>query len=80
MAAGTGGWSVSESGCLTIDDEVESVTYHPSLNVLLVTSKASVVRVIDVTSGDVFHSADLSGLLHMTPVFYTCLCFCAFAK
>ena len=63
MATGADGWSVNESCCLTIDDEVESVIYHPSLNVLLVTSKASVVRVIDVTSGDVFHSADLSGLL-----------------
>ena len=65
MATGAGGWSVNESGCLTIDDEVENVIYHPSLNVLLVASKASVVRVIDVTSGDVFHSADLSGLLRI---------------
>jgi len=65
MATGAGGWSVNESCCLTIDDDVESVIYHPSLNVLLVTSKASVVRVIDVTSGDVFHSADLSGLLYI---------------
>jgi len=38
--------------------------------VLLVTSKASVVRVIDVTSGDVFHSADLSGLLSFCVILY----------
>jgi len=61
MATEAGRWSVSESGCLTVDDEVESVIYHPTLNVLLVTSKACVLHVIDVTSGDIFHSADLSG-------------------
>jgi len=55
-------WIVNEDGCLPVIDKIESVIYHPSLNVVLVTSKTGVVQVIDVTSGVSFHTSDLSGL------------------
>jgi len=55
-------WFVSEDGCLLIKDELESVVYHQSLNVILVTTRTGEVRVIDVMSGAILHSATLSGL------------------
>ena len=58
----SGKWTINEDGCLVVSDIIESVIYHPSLNVIVVTSKAAVVRVIDVTTGAVFHTSDLSGL------------------
>lgn len=38
-----------------------SIVYHPTLNVILVFSEAGEVRVIDVNSGGVLHSASLQG-------------------
>ena len=54
-------WTVTEDGRLHVNDEIQSVIYHPSLNVVLVSSKTSVVRVVDVTSGAIIHTSDLSG-------------------
>ena len=66
-AYGPDEWYVGEDGCLTVpgadeDDGIAAVVYHPSLNVILVTTRSATVRVVDVTSGAVFHSSDLSGV------------------
>ena len=65
VAAGADKWTVTEDGCLVVNDDIESVIYHPSLNVVLVTSKAGIVRVIDVASGAIIHASDLSGMLKL---------------
>ena len=54
-------WFVGEDGCLSVGQPTQSVTYHPSLNVILVVTKESTVKVLDVTSGSLLQSSDLSG-------------------
>jgi hypothetical protein len=55
-------WVVREDGCLPVSSSVQSITYHPSLNVVLVSTETRMIQVIDVTSGAIFHASDLSGL------------------
>jgi hypothetical protein len=55
-------WIVHEDGCLPVSDKIQSITYHPSLNVVLVTTEVGMIQVIDVTSGAIFHTSNLSGL------------------
>lgn len=59
-------WFVGEDGILTVKDKVEDVVFLPSLNVVLVTTRAATVHVLDVTSGAVFHSSDLSGAFQIS--------------
>jgi len=55
-------WFIGEVGSLNIGEPALRVTYHSSLNTLLVATKDSKLRVIDVTSGGVLQNSDLSGL------------------
>jgi hypothetical protein len=59
---GSGKWVVHEDGCLPASSKIQSITYHPSLNVVLMTTETGMIQVIDVTSGAIFHNSDLSGL------------------
>ena len=56
-------WFTIEDGCLALKDQIENIVYHPSLNVLLIISRGAKVSILDITSGTVYHSIDLSGLL-----------------
>ena len=55
-------WFFGEVGSLNIGEPALRVTYHSSLNALLVATKDPKLRVIDVTSGGVLKTSDLSGL------------------
>ena len=55
-------WFVGEDGCLSVGEPTDSVTYHSALNTILVVSKEPSVKVIDVTSGFVLQSSNVSGL------------------
>lgn len=54
-------WLLKEDGYLNADTDVKKITYHPSLNVIIICSKSGIVKVLDVNSGVVLHSSDLSG-------------------
>ena len=54
-------WFVGEDGCLSVGEAVHSVTYHSTLNTILVSTKEPTVKVIDVTSGSVLQSCNLTG-------------------
>ncbi|XP_070181060.1 dual E2 ubiquitin-conjugating enzyme/E3 ubiquitin-protein ligase BIRC6-like isoform X3 [Littorina saxatilis] len=61
MAATDRQWSVVEDGCLFIDKNLKSVTYHSSLNSIVLSSKDQTITVLDATSGIVLKKSDLSG-------------------
>ena len=71
-------WVMGEDGSLPIGEPVHSVTYHSTLNTILVSTKEPTVKVIDVTSGSVLQSCNLTGWsffsLELT-VDFTMLCF-----
>ncbi|KAH3853370.1 hypothetical protein DPMN_095892 [Dreissena polymorpha] len=53
-------WYVYEDGCISVDEPVSSVTYHSSLNAIIVTTDEPGVKIYDVTSGSVLQKSDLS--------------------
>lgn len=61
MAATERQWTVREDGCLFIDKNLRSVTYHSSLNSIVLSSKDQSITVLDATSGIVLKKSDLSG-------------------
>ena len=61
MAENLDEWYVGEDGCLSVGKPVEHVTYHSSLNTILVSTKECTIKVLDVTSGSVLQCSDLSG-------------------
>ena len=54
-------WFVGEDGCLSVGKPTDGVTYHSTLNTILVATKEPALRVLDVTSGLVLQGSDLSG-------------------
>lgn len=54
-------WLLKEDGYLNADTDLNKIVYHPSLNVILICTKAGIVRVLDVNSGVVLQSSNLSG-------------------
>ena len=60
-------WVQCEDGSLTIGELVHSVTYHSTLNTILVSTKEPSVKVIDVTSGSVLQSCNLTGWSFFLP-------------
>ncbi len=54
-------WIVGEDGCLSVGEPLQSVTYHSTLNTILVSSKEPTIKVIDVASGSVLQTSNLSG-------------------
>lgn len=61
VMADTEEWFVGEDGCLSVGKPAHSVTYHSGLNTILVSTKEPAVKVIDVASGSVLQTSDLSG-------------------
>lgn len=61
MAATDRHWSVVEDGCLFVNKNLTSVTYHSSLNSIILSSKDQTITVLDATSGIVLKKSDLSG-------------------
>jgi baculoviral IAP repeat-containing protein 6 len=59
--AGSAEWFIAEDGCLSIGESATGVTYHSTLNNVIVTTKEPAVKVIDVTSGSVLQKSDISG-------------------
>lgn len=53
-------WLLNEDGYLKVDTDVKEIIYHPSLNVILICTNSGVVRVLDVNSGVILQSTNLS--------------------
>ncbi|XP_066259454.1 baculoviral IAP repeat-containing protein 6-like [Euwallacea similis] len=53
-------WLLNEDGYLKVDTDVKKIIYHPSLNVILISTNNGLVRVLDVNSGVILQSTDLS--------------------
>uniref|UniRef100_T1IPT5 Dual E2 ubiquitin-conjugating enzyme/E3 ubiquitin-protein ligase BIRC6 n=1 Tax=Strigamia maritima TaxID=126957 RepID=T1IPT5_STRMM len=51
MAASGGEWVVVEDGCLSVGENINAITYHPTLNIILIITKEPAIRVLDVNSG-----------------------------
>ncbi|GAB6020665.1 hypothetical protein CHUAL_003335 [Chamberlinius hualienensis] len=49
-------WMLCEDGCLCINENINSVSYHPTLNAVLITTKESCIQVLDVCSGVILQS------------------------
>ena len=54
-------WFVGEDGCLSVGQPTTGLTYHSNLNTVLVTTKEPSIKVVDVTSGSILQSSNLSG-------------------
>ena len=59
--AATTKWYVGEDGCLSVEEPATGVTYHPTLNTIIVATKAHTLKVYDVTSGCLLKESNLSG-------------------
>lgn len=59
--AATEEWFVGEDGCISVGEPTASVTYHSSLNTIIVVTKEPALKVIDVTSGSLLQKSNLSG-------------------
>ncbi|XP_029637353.1 baculoviral IAP repeat-containing protein 6 isoform X1 [Octopus sinensis] len=53
-------WYVGEDGCLSVGEAATGVTYHPTLNTIIVATKAHTLKVYDVTSGCLLKESNLS--------------------
>ena len=51
----------SEDGSLKIGNECESLSYHKSLNVVIITYKTGNVKVVDLPSGFILRECQLVG-------------------
>ncbi|XP_064603703.1 baculoviral IAP repeat-containing protein 6-like isoform X3 [Liolophura sinensis] len=58
--AATEEWFVGEDGCISVGEPTASVTYHSSLNTIIVVTKEPALKVIDVTSGSLLQKSNLS--------------------
>ncbi|GFO34551.1 baculoviral iap repeat-containing protein 6, partial [Plakobranchus ocellatus] len=62
MAADTAKhWSIREDGFLSVDTNVDRLTYNSSLNSIIITCKDQTVTVLDALSGAFLQKSDLSG-------------------
>ncbi|XP_078085695.1 dual E2 ubiquitin-conjugating enzyme/E3 ubiquitin-protein ligase BIRC6 isoform X6 [Mustelus asterias] len=64
-AAGAGAgpesdWLLTRDGCLSCEEGLRSLAYHPSLNAILAVTNRSTVKVIDGTSGTVLQVSRLN--------------------
>ncbi|XP_060536619.1 baculoviral IAP repeat-containing protein 6 [Cylas formicarius] len=55
-------WLLNEDGYLKVDTDVKEIIYHPSLNVILICTSSGIVRVLDVNSGVLLQSSNLSAI------------------
>ena len=53
-------WLIEAKGCLVINEDIHSIVYHASQNVIIVTLFGEQIKVIDATSGIMIKSSDLS--------------------
>eukprot|EP00061_Rhincodon_typus_P001992 g16336.t1 len=54
-------WLLTRDGCLSCEEGLRSLAYHPSLNAILAVTNRSTVKVIDGTSGAVLQVSRLNG-------------------
>ena len=59
----TNEWNVTEDGSLQLNAALDSITYHQSLNVLLITS-GNTLKVLDVPSGVILKDTVLCGMAY----------------
>lgn len=59
---------LKEDGYLNADTDLKRIVYHQSLNVIIICTKSGTVHVIDVNSGVVLHSSNLSGKLQFVNI------------
>lgn len=55
-------WILNEDGYLNADTDIKEIVYHPTLNVILLCTKSGVVKVLDVNTGVVLQSSNLSAI------------------
>lgn len=60
-------WYVEEDGSITVGEPSNGVTYHSSLNSIIVTTDEPALKIYDVTSGSVLQKSNLSGRSKMKP-------------
>ncbi|XP_041353670.1 baculoviral IAP repeat-containing protein 6-like isoform X2 [Gigantopelta aegis] len=60
MAATDRQWYVTEDGCLSVGENVTSVTYHSSLNSIILTTNEPSLKILDATSGVLLQKSNLS--------------------
>ncbi|XP_050306481.1 baculoviral IAP repeat-containing protein 6 isoform X2 [Anthonomus grandis grandis] len=53
-------WTLNEDGYLKVDADIKEITYHPSLNIIIICTRSGIVRVLDVNSGLILRSTDLA--------------------
>lgn len=54
-------WLLYEDGYLNINTNIKEIVYHPSLNVILISSVSGIVHVLDVNSGVILLTSSLAG-------------------
>ncbi|KAK6180714.1 hypothetical protein SNE40_008714 [Patella caerulea] len=59
MAATDKQWLVIEDGCLSVGENVKHVTYHSSLNSVILSTKDKCVKILDATSGVILQKSHL---------------------
>lgn len=52
---------LKEDGYLNVETDLKKIVYHPTLNIIIICTKSGNVVVIDVNSGVVLQSSNLSG-------------------
>lgn len=52
---------LNEDGTLNTNTDVKEIIYHPSLNVIIICTNFGVVRILDVNSGVILQSTNLTG-------------------
>ncbi|XP_049817886.1 baculoviral IAP repeat-containing protein 6 isoform X3 [Aethina tumida] len=53
-------WLLYEDGYLNINTNIKEIVYHPSLNVILISSVSGIVHVLDVNSGVILLTSSLA--------------------
>ncbi|XP_044731226.1 baculoviral IAP repeat-containing protein 6 [Chrysoperla carnea] len=53
-------WSLKEDGYLNVDLTTKNIVYHPALNIILVITRNGSVHVLDVNSGFILQTSNLS--------------------
>ncbi|CAH0552135.1 unnamed protein product [Brassicogethes aeneus] len=53
-------WLLNEDGYLNVNTNIKEIVYHPSLNVILISSTQGTIHVLDVNSGVILLSSSLA--------------------
>ena len=58
--------AIVEDGTFSIDEAIESVTYHSGLDIVLVACKSKCLQVLDLASGEILSSSQLAGMYEIS--------------